>query len=298
MLIWRNVAHTATNLETRNIHSDFINKGWLGYWIEKIQPVIDWYADRVGELPRVLLHNPFGALKRFQFHAGENAMDFLQYLKALQKPALKNLCESFVDDFHRIKEQFAGEIICYFGSPQRSQELRSEFINGRIDNVLHKTWRALRPFHECGLSTGWDAFSNVEKYGPIIGGFSAATFEQSRALSQVSNASQYIESTPEFVDGQPNGQWGENMMIMRSLFQNRHSENQHGGAVGRFPRYVDSDFYTGEVIQLIKFNGPPNNDDSVLAISGTFEQNCTPALEFANFDKLRSTNYPIETLLP
>ena len=303
-VVWQPIAHTTVNLDTRNISNAIVSRGWKKFWEDKVKPTVDKLRDAAGVTPTIMYHNPFGALRSDQMSHLENAMDMTQYHKARQHPALRNLCDSFVDEMGEIREGYDGDFIMYIGSVHRSMDLMHELIANRTDDFLRKYWYNLRPYLETNMSLYIDNQSAVP-----ADSLSGNSYFQLKELIETYGGTIGVEASPRYdgyywskeekkkVGGKRNAWFDERITIRRDLFQRRHRVGRPSDVVGMFPEVGDQDWYTKDVMQLMIRSQYTDAEHFEKNVRSVIEQGCTPAPVSVLWNWLLDANVDMRKLL-
>ena len=199
-----------------------IQNGWNWYRSQHIDPFIEKCAKLDQFDNQVMLHLPFGRTVTER----QKVMALDEYLRCLEY-GHHYFYESFVEAIKPLTGD--REVIAYMGRPMMTTRIRDEIDkSGRADNVLHHIWRSLRLPLEADCSIGWDNMGSE-----AITDLDAGAYLMTKELTGA-----WVEATPEIghrFETEP-------AIIRWPLFMNRHGDNQHPAAVGRWRKWSDPDF--------------------------------------------------------
>ena len=215
-----------------NRHASYgITRGWSWFADQHIWPWIRFQRDIGVDMPRVLLHQPFGRTKT----GTQKPMALDEYQQALRHDHL-----FYVDQFVEVFRPMVAdgvEVIAYLGRPENTRSIIEDAVTaGRTDNVLREIWRALRLPLECDCSIAFDNMTGMNS-----GGLDDGVYAMAKSLTQA-----YVEAT-----SQKDGVYDFEPAIIRwPLFRRRHVEPQHPSARDRFALWDDREYRHPQTVIL------------------------------------------------
>lgn len=276
-MLWCQCAASDNN---DNLRVSFnLHKGVKFFVDNNIRPIADWYGETFNKPLRILLHLPFGRV----IEDDQKLMAFNGYSVARTRKK-RFVYDQFVSQYGALVD--AGhEVIAYLGRPGNTTEFKQELkTKGRRDDIIRKLWDNLRLPLEAGCNIGLDNFSSNRR-----GGLDEALGH----LILATGSKLYTEATMERLEMHEYW-WDLPQVIMWSLFRRRHGENQHPGAVGRFPKYSDDDFYPNEVIVLTTGQDVKTNQRAIDLANEIDGYGCIPAFNITAFKRLVNEPIPLQ----